>query len=481
MTTLSVLDAAREAPTRIAISLGSVDVSFEALAERVRERMRALDPLRASRAPSNALVAVVADERLATLETLLALVELSIPVLPIHHRMTAPEREALLAALPVSCLVEVGDGAALALRPRAFAESPHATALLSAAPQLAALATSGSTGTPRVALLSRAAFVAAAEASAAHLGWREHDRWLLCLPLAHVGGFSVVTRCLHARRTVVLPTPAPAPASSSERLALAIHVGLPTLISMVPTQIDGLLELAPRFELPNSVRAILMGGAAASARLLAATADRGWPVLASYGLTEACSQVATQPPGTVNRGELGVGVPLPGVSVRLDGGVITVHGPTLASGYLGAGAEETISAEGGFRTRDLGRFDATGHLHVLGRVDDLIISGGENIAPWEVESMLADCEGVLEACVFGVDDERWGQVVVAGLRTRSNDADGVVAAVASEARRRLASFKRPRAYVCTQEFVNNKNGKLDRAATIAALRVRLDRRVEPPV
>jgi o-succinylbenzoate---CoA ligase len=480
MTTLSVLAAAHEAPERIAISHGREHVRFTELADRVRARMRALDPLRELAARSSSLVALRADERLATLETLLALLELGVPFLPLHQRLTGPERDALLAVLPVSCMVEVGEGSALELRPRPFAESAHATALLSAAPQLAALATSGSTGAPRVALLSRQAFVAAAQASAAHLGWHEYDRWLLCLPLAHVGGLSVVTRCLLGRKTVVLPAAGASAASSSERLASAIEVGLPTLISMVPAQIDGLLELESRFELPSSVRAILTGGAAASARLLAASADRGWPVLASYGLTEACSQVATQRPGTVNRGELGVGVPLPGIAVHIDEGVICVHGPTLASGYLGAGAEEIISAEGGFRTRDLGRFDAAGHLHVLGRVDDLIISGGENVAPWEVESVLAGCEGVLEACVFGVEDARWGQRVVAGLRTRAEDVDGLIAAVEREARRRLAPFKRPRAYVCATEFVSNGNGKLDRAATIAALRTRLEPAHEPP-
>jgi O-succinylbenzoic acid--CoA ligase len=207
--------------------------------------------------------------------------------------------------------------------------------------------------------------------------------------------------------------------------------------------------------------------------LLGAAADRGWPVLASYGLTEACSQVATQRPGTVNRGELGVGVPLPGIGVHLDGGVIHIDGPTLASGYLGAGAEELITAERGFRTRDLGRFDAAGNLHVLGRVDDLIISGGENVAPWEVEAMLQGCAGVLEACVFGIDDPRFGQVVVAGLRTRVDDVEALIAAVDREARQRLASFKRPRSYVCATEFAHNQNGKLDRASTISELRARL--------
>jgi O-succinylbenzoic acid--CoA ligase len=144
---------------------------------------------------------------------------------------------------------------------------------------------------------------------------------------------------------------------------------------MVPAQLDGLLELEPSFELPRAVRAILTGGAAASRRLLGAAATRGWPILTSYGLTEACSQVATQRPGTPHDAQRGVGVPLPGIGVRIDAGVIHIDGPTLASGYIGAGVDETIDRGRGFRTRDLGRIDSAGELHVLGRVDDVIISG----------------------------------------------------------------------------------------------------------
>lgn len=471
MTTLSVLDAGLEQPARLALTDGSWQSTFAALAERVRERMRALQALRDGAGTS--LVAVQTDERAATLETLLALIELGVPFLPIHERSTPGERDALLGALPISCWVEASGSEAVVLTPRSFTASPQARAWLAQAPHLAALATSGSTGSPRVALLSRAAFMAAAQASAARLGWREDDRWLLCLPLAHIGGLSVLTRCLLARRCVVLLPARAATESSSERLARAIERGAPTLISMVPAQLDGLLDLAPRLDLPRRVRAILTGGAAASPRLLGDCADRGWPVLASYGLTEACSQVASQQPGTVNRGELGVGVPLRGIGVRIEDGLIVIDGPTLASGYLGAGVEQRIDPQRGFRTRDLGRFDTSGRLHVLGRVDDLIISGGENVAPWEVEATLQGCAGVLDACVFGLPDPRWGQIVAAGLRTRSSDVEALIASVDRESRRALAAFKRPRLYVCVSEFVYGKNGKLDRAATVRELSARL--------
>lgn len=468
MSTLSVLDAAREDPARLALVDGASELTFGQLAERVRERMRRLAPLHEPGGAAAGLVGVATDESRSTIETLLALIELELPFFPIHSRATAAEREAALEALPISGLVDPDGADDVRVVKRVFRDSPHARRLLATTPHLAGLATSGSTGRPRVALLSRAAFLASARASAAHLGWHPGDRWLLCLPLAHVGGLSIITRCLSARKPVVLQPPR-ATGSSSERLAAAIVAGRATLLSLVPAQLDGLLELEPRFELPRAVRVILTGGAAASGRLLRAGADRGWPILTSYGLTEACSQVATQRPNTPHEEGRGVGVPLPGIEVRIEGGVIVIRGPTLASGYIGAGAEATIDVVAGFRTSDLGRIDAAGELHVLGRADDLIISGGENVAPAEIEAVLQTCSGVLEACVFGAPDPRWGQAVVAGLRTRRTDARALIAAVAAEARSRLAAFRRPKFYVCLSEFRYGKNGKLDRAATIAAL------------
>jgi O-succinylbenzoic acid--CoA ligase len=468
MSTLSVLDAAREAPSGLALTDGGFELRFDELAARVRERMHPLAPLLESE-PGSTLVAVTTDDGPATIETLLALIELGVPFFPLHQRATAAEREALLEALPIPWAIDATGPHEARLTRRACRDSVHARRLLESTPQLAALATSGSTGQPRVALLSRAAFLASARASAAHLGWRPDDRWLLCLPLAHIGGLSVVTRCLIARRPVALLPPPSGSQSSSERLAAAIVNARPTLISLVPAQLDGLLELGPRFELPRAVRVVLTGGAAASRRLLRAGAERGWPILTSYGLTEACSQVATQRPGTAYDEQRGVGVPLRGVGVRIEDGIIHIDGPTLASGYIGAGVDETIDPARGFRTRDLGRIDAAGELHVLGRVDDVIISGGENVSPAEIEAVLQTCAGVLEICVFGVPDARWGEAVVAGLRTREGDDAALIAAVAAEARRRLAAFRRPKFYVCAREFVQGKNGKLDRAATAAAL------------
>lgn len=470
MTTLSVLDAAREEPGRVALVHGDREVSFAELAERVRGRISELSSLLTADARfiDETLVALQCDESPQTLEVMLALFELGVAVLPLHPRLTRFERQQVLAELPVRSVIELdAEGVKIEVR------EPHpdaiAATLLRGAPQLVAMTTSGSTGQPRVALLSRRAFLASAAASAGRLGFHSGDRWLLALPLAHIGGLSVVTRCLIARRPIVMLSPRSAE-SSVERLARAISEGAPTLLSLVPTQLDSLIALGARFKMPERVRVILVGGAATPRGLLRACERQRWPVVTSYGLTEACSQVATRRPGAEAE-DAGVGRPLPGVSIELVDGVIHVRGPTLMSGYIGPGGS-ICDPDLGFRTRDVGQLDAEGCLHVLGRVDDAIVSGGEKVSPSEVEAVLEACPGVLEACVFGVPDAHWGQVVIAGLRV----ADASEAALASiveraraESEQKLAAFKRPKRYACCAEFALGPTGKLDRRRTATLL------------
>jgi o-succinylbenzoate---CoA ligase len=468
VSSLSVLDAALEQPRAPAVVLATGVVDYAELAARVQRRLAALSLVR-SAAPG-ALVSVSADNTLPGLESILALLEAGVPFVPLHPRLTDSERRALQARLSVTFHVEAdaertettafgaeGLATSSGSSPRGSARDPEAP--------LALIMTSGTSGAPRAALLSRRAFLAAAAASAKNLGWHDDDRWLLCLPLAHIGGLSVVTRCVLARKPIVLAESWPL-ASSGEAALAALVDGRATLASVVPTQLMRWLELVPQSQpLPSRVRAILTGGAATSAALLAASAERGWPVLTTYGSTEACSQIATQAPAAAaTRAEGGCGWPLDGVSVKLDGGRICVKGPTLFSGYHPP-AEPAFDADGWFRTQDLGRFDADGQLHVLGRADEVIISGAENVAPWEVERVLESCPGVLQACVFGVPDARWGQSVVAALRIDERRREAVLAHLLALVNERLASFRRPRQLACLDEFVLNATGKVDRRRT----------------
>lgn len=398
-----------------------------------------------------AVVAVVAAPRVETIVALWALWELGLVTLLVHPRLTPTER-AELAGDAAWTLDETWSDADL---PEPAGEpvvaGPHP-----ADRPLAVVYTSGSSGRPKGVTLSRSAFEASARASEANLGWHEGDRWLLSTPIAHVGGLSVLTRCLLARRTVVL---APWAGSDVGAFAETVSRHRVTLLSLVPTILYRLFEADGGWRLPDHVRAALLGGAPASGALLREAAARGVPALTTYGMSEACSQVATQRLGTPPGEGQGVGPPLPGVDVRIEGGEIQVRGPTMMSGYLGGGDPRL---EGGwFPTGDLGALDERGCLHVLGRRSDTIITGGENVSPREVERVLEELPGVAQACVFAIDDERWGQIVAAALVPNapgSLDEGALAAAVAS----RLAPHKRPRQVAVVRGLPTDASGKVRR-------------------
>jgi O-succinylbenzoic acid--CoA ligase len=343
-----------------------------------------------------------------------------------------------LLATPVAGVNDAGSGAAHAGLARAA---------------LALVRTSGSSGAPKTVWLSREAFLASAEASAANLGWHNDDRWLLAMPLSHVGGLSILVRGLVARACVVLRPEVPFEAGA---VAAQIERDRVTLASMVPTMLVRMLDAGWRP--PACLRALLLGGAGASPELLARAEDRGVPVLTTYGLTEACSQVTTQPYGTRNRGELGAGRPVRGAEVRIVDGEIQVRGPMLAGGYVDT--PSPFTGDGFLRTGDLGAIDAGGNLHVLGRRDDRIVTGGENVDPVEVERALARCPGVRAACVVGVADREWGERVAA-LVVADGAAERDVIAWAHE---HLAPRARPRVVRLVAELPLTASGKLDRAA-----------------
>ncbi len=463
---LSVFAAADDAPDHPALVAAGDTLTYAELAGLARGVIARLRDEGLDRAP---LLALVATNEPGTIVVLHALLALGVPVLVIHPRLTPGERKALIGRHEPACLLDAGWAEPGGNRAPDGEDAPDPPALPDDDRPLAILSTSGTTGRPRSVVLSRRAFAASATASAANLGWRDDDRWLLRLPVAHVGGLSVVTRCLLARRTVVLSDDADA-----RGLTETIDGQRITLLSLVPTLLGRLLDLEPTWDPPARVRAILLGGAAASPALLTRAADRGWPVLTTYGLTEACSQVTTQDYGTVNRGQLGSGRPLAGTEIRIaEDDEIQVRGPTLLTGYAGedGALEEPFVDDDWFPTGDRGRLDADGNLHVLGRRTDRIVTGGENVDPLEVERALERMPGVKQATVFGVADDEWGAVVCAAVVPGQGfDREAVAAAL----RRDLAPFKRPRRLAVLDALPTNANGKVDRTAAARAATPRLE-------
>jgi O-succinylbenzoic acid--CoA ligase len=317
--------------------------------------------------------------------------------------------------------------------------------------------TSGSTGVPKAVRLTSANVAAAVSASQARLGNGAGDRWLLALPLHHVGGLSVLWRSAAVGGAVVLQSPFDAVATAD-----LLASGAVTYASLVPTMLARVLDAGP--SLYRGVRAVLVGGAAAPPRLMRRALDAGLPVLATYGSTETCSQIATVAPGEQEAATGTAGRPLDGLSVTVDaddGGVgeIVVEGEAVSVGY---GLEPVRT--GPLRTGDLGRFDGNGRLVVEGRADDVIRTGGEKVVPQRVEAALVDGVTVTAAAVVGVADAAWGETVTALIVV----GDGYdEEAVTRRARQSLAPHEVPKRLVVVDALPLLPNGKLDRIAATA--------------
>ncbi len=408
------------------------------------------------------VVGVVGGMGVETVTAILALLEDRVPFVLLHPRWRRAERDRALAMSGASLVIE-DDGAVTTLPGAAAKESPlggHAVVVF----------TSGSTGRPRGAVLGHAALCASAEAHTAVFGWREDDRWLLSLPTAHVGGLMIVVRSLLARRTIVLGGREAEGTFDAEGALRTIERHRVTLLSVVPTMLGRLLDRGEGRS-PASLRAVLVGGAPASPALMARARRRRWPVLATYGLTEACSQVATQRP---REALWGVGAAVPGVEVRIvpsdgAGGSVRIRGAMLFDGYLGSEPDAPLvrpfDADGWFDTGDLGVVDGVGRLRILGRGSDRILTGGENVDPAEVEAAVVEWPGAEAACVVGLDDDEWGERVAAVVVDAGCfEAAGGLAALEDHLRAHLAGFKRPRSWRVVEGLPLLPSGKVDRRA-----------------
>lgn len=462
---LSIFHAAKAAPNREALVCDGLRLSFSELAARAQariEQLRALGWVSADVRP----IALLVDQSLAMFECLYALLAAGIPLLPIHPRLTAPERQFLIASSGAHALLDAAGLPPITPQRALNAEAPPPDARA-----LAFVPSSGSTGTPKLVELSRRAFQALAHADAQRVPPVESDRALLCMPLSHVGGLSVVIRALTARRCcVVFRAPSSGLLGSVSELAGTLIDERISLLSLVPPVLARLLRERPSIAEQAPLRALLLGGQACPPELFAEACARKLPVLPSYGLTEMCSQVTTQllppnPRSAVRHGLVSSGFPLDGVELKIVNEAIHVRGPTLFTRYVGQHLE--LDDSGFFATGDRGELDPKLGLFVYGRESELIISGGENIDPTEVEHALLACGGLEAACVFGVPDAEFGQRVAVALEPSL--ADGASAATFDEREllaaldQRLAPFKQPRLVSSFERLPRLASGKLDRA------------------
>ncbi len=306
--------------------------------------------------------------------------------------------------------------------------------------------TSGTSSAPRPVELTYGNLLWSALGSAVALGLDPGERWLCALPLSHVGGLSILVRsAIYASTAVVHER------FEVEPVLRALQDEQVTLVSLVATTLSRLLDAGLKD--PTTLRCALTGGGPVPAALIERARLAGVPVSLTYGLTEACSQVTTTPIADVGEGRSSAGPPLFCTRVALGAdGEILVSGPTLAPG--------ACAEDGWLHTGDLGALDEQGRLHVTGRKADTIVSGGENVAPAEVEAVLEAHPAVLEAAVLGAADPEWGEAVTAIVVARAGHAPDE-AELRTHCASALAPYKVPKRFTVREEpLPRTRSGKL---------------------
>ena len=307
------------------------------------------------------------------------------------------------------------------------------------------LLTSGTSGTPRAVGLTYGNHLWSAVGSAFNLGVEPTDRWLCCLPLFHVGGLSIVMRSVIYGTTTVIHD-----GFDVDRIASSLEGDGVTLISVVPTQLARLLAAGVDL-LP--LRAVLVGGGPVPSEVLEEALGRGATVVQTYGMTETASQVTTLAPMEAVSHAGSAGRPLLTTHLRIQEGEILVQGPTVAPGF----ADE----DGWLHTGDLGTIDDDGFLYVTGRLGDVIITGGENVLPAEVEAVLLRHPQVADAAVVGRADPEWQEAVTAVVVLRGG-AEVSAEELVSHCGGELAGFKVPKRVEFVATLPRTDSGKLIR-------------------
>lgn len=330
--------------------------------------------------------------------------------------------------------------------------------------------TSGTSGTPKIVPLKRRQVYFATAASAKNFKPRPNHFWLLCMPLNHVGGITIILRSLLYGSAIF-------------RMK-SFHLNMITTFltenklfqaaSFVPTMLKRLLE-NPVFRTHNNFQAILLGGGPISETLIREAREKGIPLVPSYGMTETCAQIAGNPilkPSGIYGPLKSVGQLFEPNRIQIrdkdnepmgvnNSGEIWLKGPQIFDGYYNIDNEHYFDEDGWFKTGDYGHLNANNQLFIESRRSDLIITGGENVSPFEVESELEKFEPISEAAVLGLPDAEWGQKVVAVVvaRTKGNfDSEKIQA----ELKQRISTFKVPKEIVQIDSLPKTRSGKIIR-------------------
>lgn len=455
-----LLTSAEEHPGKLAVISGNDKICYRELAYRTKCIANALQIRGVNHGDR---VAVLLKNSLEYVKIIHAMTLLGAILVPLNTKLTKPELTNQLRFIEPAFLIaesKFQNLNTILVKEINYQIDPlENPAFVDEDDPLAMVFTSGTTSQPKAVVLSYKNQFSSAWGSAGILGLEEDDNWLNCISLFHVGGLAIVYRSsIYGTCFTLLPRFEAAEVSSSIK-----NHGV-TLISLVPTMLKALLDHS-EFEKVN-LRCLLIGGAHCPEDLVQFALDQDLPIALTYGMTEAGSQVATAPPSLVKRKPIVVGSPLPGIGIKIKPikgeiyGEIVIRGDVVSSGYFKQDKlNQDRFKENEYYTGDLGYLDDESHLIVLQRRQDLIISGGENVLPSEVEEILIQHPGIDELIVLGLEDSTWGQRVVVVLCGSINRSEELV----NYCREYLAAYKIPKEFYKAPFLHKTVSGKILRS------------------
>ena len=381
------------------------------------------------------------------------------PFMPLAPQLDATEADDLLTQAGGAALLSQEQGVLNLRETLSAATDPAQHPIPAALRNGLVMHTSGSEGRPRGVMHSASGIRAASRAACQRLAFAADDLWLVCLAPWHIGGIAILERAWYRHAQVLV-----LPNFEADRVWDKLRRHPVSHLSLVPAMLSRLLDQAAGRRPPAHLRKVLIGGGALSPVLAQQAVALGWPLCASYGLSEAGSQAATLCDLGEDWSPGHVGSPVPGMEIEIEPcgathGRIKLRGDMLMRGYLnpeftpGLG----LAGDGWFVSQDLGRIDEAGHLHVLGRCDDVIVSGGNNIHPAVVERVVCRHPAVHEVAVIGQPSPVYGEIVTAIIVGGVGEQE-----LLAWCRERLPSAQRPRRVVHRSALPVGSTGKIDR-------------------
>ncbi len=475
-------------PHRTAIEFNGEHISFYELHVRSLSLARKLASLPINRGDT---VAFLLENGAHTVETIHALEYLGVMIVPLNHRLAPSELRYQLQDSQSRFLIydqaftEKAEKACEQTSAKAI-RFDDAINLNEAETTIAEeinlddhhtiMYTSGTTGLPKGVILTYANHWWSAIGSCLNLGLHENDKWLCAVPIFHMSGLSIVMRSVIYGIPIVIQKQ-----FQPEKANEAIVHNEVTIVSVVSAMLTRMLQ-ALTGAYPKTFRCMLLGGGPAPLPLLEACKEKGIPVYQTYGMTETASQIVTLSSEYMLTKIGSAGKPLfhSDIKIEIDGrpakaneiGEIIVKGPTVTKGYLRREKDTAQSIRDGWLyTGDLGYLDEDGFLYVVDRRSDLIISGGENVYPAEIEAALLAHPDVMEAGVTGMNDETWGQVPIAFVVAKSKLSEEQLLSFCEE---KLARYKLPKRIYFVNELPRNGANKLLRRELIHLIENRKD-------